>query len=113
MPRTILDESHVHPTIRAKIESNHAEIVRKVKTAIAANDVVVVGMAQNPHPKTARRVLDAASRLRPRASGDEYDRTGDLKSPKRKPPNCPGVKDRTMNTGASGRATSDLPSHYS
>jgi hypothetical protein len=85
MPRTILDESHVHPTIRPKIANNHAEIVREVKAAIAANDVVVVGMAQNPHPKKARRVLDAASRLRPRASGDEYDRTGDLTSPKRKP----------------------------
>ena len=60
MPRTILDESHVHPTIRPKIEDNHADIVREVKAAIAANDVVVVGMAQNPHPKKARRVLDAA-----------------------------------------------------
>jgi glutaredoxin-related protein len=31
-----------------------------VKEAVAANDVVVVGMAQNPFPKKARRALDRA-----------------------------------------------------
>ena len=60
MSRTILDEAHIHPAIRQKIETHHAEIVREVQAAIAANDVVVVGMKQNPHPKKARRALDAA-----------------------------------------------------
>jgi monothiol glutaredoxin len=60
MPRAILDEAHIHPAIRRKIESNHADIVREVQAAIAANDVVVVGMKRNPHPKKARRALDAA-----------------------------------------------------
>ena len=36
------------------------EIVREVQAAIAANPVVVVGMRMNPHPKQARRALDAA-----------------------------------------------------
>ena len=34
--------------------------MREVQAAIASNDVVVVGMAQNPHPKRARKTLDAA-----------------------------------------------------
>ena len=32
----------------------------EVEAAIAGNDVVVVGMAQNPHVKRARRALDQA-----------------------------------------------------
>ena len=34
--------------------------MREVQEAITANDVVVVGMRQNPHPMRARRALDAA-----------------------------------------------------
>ena len=59
MPRPILDESSLHPAIRAKVATwNHA-IVDEVKAAVAANDVVVVGMAQNPFPAKARKALDA------------------------------------------------------
>jgi len=60
MSRTILDEAHIHPAIREKIATHHADIVREVQDAVAANEVVVVGMAQNPMPKKARRILDAA-----------------------------------------------------
>ena len=60
MPRSILDENHIHPAIREKIATNQADIVREVQAAIAANVVVVVGMAQNPFPRKARRLLDAA-----------------------------------------------------
>ena len=60
MPRPILDEQHIHPAIRDKVAGHHADIVREVQAAIAANDVVVVGMAQNPFPKKAKRALDAA-----------------------------------------------------
>jgi monothiol glutaredoxin len=60
MTRSILDEAHIHPAIREKIANNRADIVREVQAAIAANDVVVVGMKQNPHPKRARKLLDAA-----------------------------------------------------
>lgn len=58
MSRSILDEVHIHPAIREKIAGNHADIVQEVKAAIAGNRVVVVGMAQNPMPKKARRLLD-------------------------------------------------------
>ena len=61
MPRPILDESRIHPAIREAIATNEASIVEEVKAAIAANDVVVVGMAQNPFPRKARRLLDAVA----------------------------------------------------
>ena len=60
MPRSILDEAHIHPAIRETIANNHADLIREVQAAVAANDVVVVGMKQNPAPKTARKALDAA-----------------------------------------------------
>ncbi len=59
MSRSILDETHIHPAIRARIADNHADIVREVQAAVAENAIVVVGMAQNPMPKKARRLLDA------------------------------------------------------
>jgi len=60
MPRSILDESRIHPGIREKIAGLHADIVREVQDAAAANAVLVVGMRQNPMPKKARRLLAAA-----------------------------------------------------
>jgi glutaredoxin-related protein len=61
MSRTILDEAHIHPTIREAISSaSNAQIVREVQSAIVGNPVVVVGMAQNPFPRRARQALDAA-----------------------------------------------------
>ncbi len=59
MGRSILDEDHIHPAIRATIASSHADIVREVQAAIALHDVVVVGMAQNPFPRKACKALDA------------------------------------------------------
>jgi len=55
--RSILDEAHIHPAIRETIANNHADIVREVQAAIAANDIVIAGMAQNPFPKKARKIL--------------------------------------------------------
>jgi glutaredoxin-related protein len=60
MPRRVLDESRIHPAIRDKIASNHADIVAEVDAATAKHRVVVVGMAQNPMPRKARKMLDAA-----------------------------------------------------
>jgi len=60
MPRPILDETRIHPAIREKIAALHADIVREVREAAAANAVLVVGMRQNPMPKKARALLDAA-----------------------------------------------------
>lgn len=61
MTRQILDEAHIHPAIRQTISDRHSDIIRAVQDAIASNDVVVVGMAQNPFPKKARKSLDAIS----------------------------------------------------
>ena len=60
MSRPILDEAHIHPAIREKISAHHSDIIDEVRAAIAKHDVVVVGMAQNPMPKKARKALDAA-----------------------------------------------------
>jgi glutaredoxin-related protein len=59
MSRSVLDEAHIHPDIRAIITGNHADIVREVRAAIDTHPVVVVGMAQNPFPRKARKALDA------------------------------------------------------
>ena len=59
MPRPILDEAHIHPAARDTISNYHADIVREVQAAVAANAIVVVGMAQNPFPRKARKLLDA------------------------------------------------------
>lgn len=61
MTRPILDEAHIHPAIRQVISDSHSDIIREVQDAITANDVVVVGMTQNPFPKKARKALDAIS----------------------------------------------------
>jgi monothiol glutaredoxin len=60
MPRRILDESRIHPAIREGIATLNAAIVDEVQAAIGAHSVVLVGMAQNPFVRKARRVLDAA-----------------------------------------------------
>ncbi|MRV75911.1 glutaredoxin [Duganella sp. FT92W] len=58
MSRPVLEESRIHPAIRAKISGNHADIVQEVQAAVAANKIVVVGMAMNPFPRKARGLLD-------------------------------------------------------
>ena len=60
MSRAILPEDRIHPAIRDTIASHQADIVREVEAAVAANNVVVVGMRQNPVVKMARKALDAA-----------------------------------------------------
>ena len=60
MPRTILDEARLHPSIRERVANHHADIVHNVQAAAASNPVLVVGMAQNPHVKRARRLLQDA-----------------------------------------------------
>ena len=60
MPRPVLDESAIHPAVRTKVASLHADVLAQVREAVSAHDVVVVGMAGNPFVKKARRALDAA-----------------------------------------------------
>jgi glutaredoxin-related protein len=58
MARAVLEEARIHPAVRARIAGHHADIVQEVEAAIAANDLVVVGMKQNPMPRKARKALD-------------------------------------------------------
>lgn len=60
MPREILPESKLHPAIRDQVANLNRDLVEEVQRALAANDVVVVGMRQNPAPKRARKTLDDA-----------------------------------------------------
>ncbi len=50
----------MHPAIREKVAAHHLDIIQEVQKAVADNPVVVVGMAQNPFPKKARKALDSA-----------------------------------------------------
>jgi monothiol glutaredoxin len=58
--RPILEGANIHPAVRGKVASYRTDIVKEVQDAIAANAIVVVGMRQNPWPKKARKLLDAA-----------------------------------------------------
>lgn len=60
MPRPILEEDQIHPAIRDKVANLHADIVHNVRSAVASNPVLVVGMAGNPFCKRARKMLGAA-----------------------------------------------------
>lgn len=58
--RPLLPESSLAPHVGEKIQSFHRNVVDAVVAAIARDPVVVVGMAQNPFVKKARRALEAA-----------------------------------------------------
>jgi glutaredoxin-related protein len=60
MQRPLLPEDRVDPAIRDAMASNHRDIIDEVEAAVAAHDVVVVGMKQNPFPRQARKALTAA-----------------------------------------------------
>jgi glutaredoxin-related protein len=48
------------PTARDQVASFHADVVAEVAKAVGADAVVVVGMAQNPFVKRARKALEGA-----------------------------------------------------
>lgn len=60
MPRAVLGEDKIHPAVREKVAGYRADIVKEVQAAIAAHEIVVVGMKHNPFPKKARKLLDQA-----------------------------------------------------
>ena len=60
MPRNILSDAQTHSAVREKIANYQANIVKEVQDAVATNEIVVVGMRQNPFPKKARKLLDEA-----------------------------------------------------
>lgn len=59
MSRDILPEGDIHETVRDHVASLNRDIVDEVQAAVGAHDVVVVGMAQNPSCKKARRFFEA------------------------------------------------------
>jgi monothiol glutaredoxin len=59
MTRATLAEERIDPAIRDTISTHNRDIVDEVEAAVAAHDVVVVGMKQNPFPRRARKALDA------------------------------------------------------
>jgi glutaredoxin-related protein len=58
--RAVLPDDKLHPSIREKVANHHRDLVAEVMSAVARHDVVVVGMAQNPFPRRARKALDKA-----------------------------------------------------
>ncbi|MEY4752474.1 MAG: Glutaredoxin-4 [Pseudomonadota bacterium] len=60
MPRAILEESRLHPAIRAAVAQHHADLVAQVEQAVGRHAVVVVGMSGNPFVRRARRAVQAA-----------------------------------------------------
>lgn len=59
MPRPVLAESRLHHDIADRVANWQADIVHNVQAAAGSHRVLVVGMAQNPHCRRARRMLDA------------------------------------------------------
>lgn len=58
--RNTLDSARIHPAALAQMSSRFPETVREIEEAIAKHAVVVVGMAQNPHVKNVRKLLQEA-----------------------------------------------------
>jgi len=60
MPRNILDSDRIHSTIQQTVTDNQLEVMNEVTKAVESQDIVVVGMAGNPHVGKARKALEAA-----------------------------------------------------
>ena len=85
MSLSILDDAHIHPSIRDTIANDHADIVREVQAAVGGNNIVVVGMKRDPFPRKARKALDARGipcrRPRPPESATTSVRSSPLPPP--------------------------------
>lgn len=57
--RKILSDSKIHPTAQDVIVQFHPDIISEVEAAISTHEWVIVGMAQNPVVKKARRILES------------------------------------------------------
>ncbi len=60
MTRKTLNESKIHANIAHLIggTAEYQNTIDEIIAAISANNIVVVGMQQNPFPKKARKLLD-------------------------------------------------------
>jgi glutaredoxin len=59
MARLTLSQDKISPAVQENVGNFHRGIVENVATAVARDKIVVVGMAQNPFVKRARKLLDA------------------------------------------------------
>jgi glutaredoxin-related protein len=57
--RKILSDSKIHSGAQDAIAQFHPDVVDEVEAAIADHEWVIVGMAQNPVVKKARRILES------------------------------------------------------
>lgn len=57
MERPALDSEHVAPPVKEQVAAFHRGIVDEVAKTVSSHPVVVVGMAQNPVVKKARKIL--------------------------------------------------------
>ena len=60
MARRVLSDTQHSESIAKQLSERHNGILDEVIAAVESNDIVVVGMAQNPHCGKARRALDEA-----------------------------------------------------
>lgn len=58
--RPTLPAAQLSPTALAASQAFFADTIREIQTAISRDAVVVVGMAQNPFVKKARKALESA-----------------------------------------------------
>ena len=58
--RPQLADERIAPAARDTLARFEADTLRAVRDAVAVSDVVVVGMAQNPHVRRVRRALEEA-----------------------------------------------------
>ena len=58
--RPLHDPTKIAAPALEKMSTAHADVIKEVADAIEATDVVVIGMAQNPHVKKVRVALTAA-----------------------------------------------------
>jgi glutaredoxin len=59
MARLTLSQDKVAPAVQEHVANFHRDIVEHVASTVARDKVVVVGMAQNPWVKRARKLLEA------------------------------------------------------
>ena len=60
MNRPTLPADKMSPTAHEIVAKLHGDVVAEVAAAVEKERFVIVGMAQNPHVKAARRLLEAA-----------------------------------------------------
>lgn len=62
MNRPTLPTTNIAEPALRKMETFHADVVARIKSAVDSHPIVVVGMMGNPHVRRARRVLAAAGK---------------------------------------------------